>query len=66
MTITIHQVLAGAYRGRDLARRPMLTHASADGGDTALCGRVANLCDLAVAGPPTCKMCEKLASQETR
>ncbi len=46
--ITIHGVLAGAYAGKRVSRANTLTHASADGGSTALCKRVKedNLCDV--------------------
>ena len=57
--VTVHEVLAGAYRGKDNEERTRLTHASQDGGDTALCGRVqpGSLCDLILTTPPTCKRC---------
>lgn len=59
MTITVHGVLAGAYRGADISKRPLLTHASADGGETALCRKVkpGALCDLVEKGAPTCTVC---------
>ena len=62
MTITIHAVLAGAYRG-DL--RTTLTHASADDGRTALCKRIKewSLCDAVEPGPPTCPTCAKRAAK---
>ena len=71
--ITVHGVLAGAYRGnggRGMGPRdgaPTLSHASADGGRTALCGRVRedSLCDLEEEGAPTCSVCaKKLAKME--
>jgi hypothetical protein len=57
---TIHGVLAGAYLNRGKASlKTMLTHASIDGGRTALCGGVKEwaLCDEELAGPPTCERC---------
>jgi len=61
--VTVHGVLVGAYQN-SRGRRPAdvskaLTHASADGGETAICGRVkaGNLCDLVEPGPPTCQRC---------
>lgn len=61
MTITVHEVLAGAYRGKDIRERALLTHASIDDGVTALCRNVKRhaLCDEVVAGPPTCERCLK-------
>jgi hypothetical protein len=58
MKFTVHAVLAGAYRGKRTNLKAMLTHASL-GGDSAVCGRVAegSLCDLEEVGPPTCKSC---------
>lgn len=57
--MTVHGVLAGAYRGKRASLAAMLTHVSEDGGDTALLGCVApgNLCDVIEPGPPTCKKC---------
>lgn len=59
MTITYHGVLAGAYKGRDVSARTLLTHASTDGGVTALCKRVKvdSLCDAEEQGPATCPTC---------
>jgi hypothetical protein len=62
--VTVHGVLAGAYRGhnwRGVDVRVFLTHASADGGETALCGRVkaGSLCDQQVKGAPTCPVCAR-------
>lgn len=37
---TIHHVLAGAYKGGRQSLKATLTHASMDGGDTAVCGKV--------------------------
>jgi hypothetical protein len=58
--LTIHSVLAGAYKGRGVDAS-LLTHASADGGETALCGRARNLTDLGEGLPqdipPTCPPC---------
>lgn len=64
MPITIHGVLAGAYPGKVPDLRSTLTHASSDGGRTALCGRVKpdNLCDVEEPGPPTCARCAKRLS----
>ncbi len=63
---TVHGVLAGAYaaRGRGQSKievGTLLTHASADGGDTALCGRVreGSLCDLELDTAPTCPVCAR-------
>lgn len=59
--MTVHSVLAGAYRGCRTKLDVMLTHASNDGGSTAVCGKVAdgNLCDVEEPGPPTCKACAR-------
>jgi hypothetical protein len=56
MTITIHGVLAGAYKS---AAKSLLTHASVDGGVNAICKRVKeySLCDLVEEGSPTCPVC---------
>lgn len=56
MTYTVHPVLAGAYRG---GRKALLSHASVDGGLTAVCRRVKeyNLCDLQLDELPTCPEC---------
>lgn len=62
---TVHGVLAGAYAGRgrkgSIGEGPLLTHASADGGDTAVCGRVSegSLCDVEEEGAPTCPVCAR-------
>ncbi len=62
---TVHGVLAGAYAGRgrkgEIGSGPLLTHASADGGDTAVCGRVSegSLCDVEEEGAPTCPVCAR-------
>jgi hypothetical protein len=65
-TVTVHGVLAGAYaaRGRGqthIGSGPLLTHASADGGDTAMCGRVSegSLCDEVLDTAPTCPVCAR-------
>lgn len=57
--LTVHEVLAGAYLGKRAKLDAMLTHASADGGSTAVCGNVAegNLCDAQLPSRPTCKRC---------
>lgn len=59
--MTVHGVLAGAYRGNRKDLAVLLTHASADGGSTAVCGviRPGNLCDIKLPGPPTCKRCAR-------
>ena len=56
---TVHGVLAGAYKGRDISERALLRHASVNGGDTALCGTVKadSLCDMEEEGLPTCAKC---------
>lgn len=56
---TVHGVLAGAYRGKDIGERTLLTHASVDGGETALCRKVkaGALCDAVESGSPTCPLC---------
>ncbi len=61
-SITVHGVLAGAYKG---TARTFLTHASIDGGVTALCKRVKEdaLCDQLEDGPPTCPTCAARASK---
>lgn len=47
-TVTFHGVLAGAYKGKNVNERALLTHASVDGGITALCKKVKAdaLCDM--------------------
>lgn len=47
MKYTVHAVLAGAYRGRDISSRELLYHASTDEGSTAVCKTVKadSLCD---------------------
>ncbi len=59
--VTVHGVLAGAYRGADVSKRALLTHASKDGGETALCGKVKkwSLCDQEEDWPPTCATCAR-------
>lgn len=54
---TVHGVLAGAYRGRDISARALLLHASVDGSATSLCKRTANLCDAEEAGEVDCPEC---------
>lgn len=63
--ITVHLVLAGAYKGRSVSHRALLSHASIDGGRTALCRRVKEdaLCDLVEAGEPTCPTCKTRAAR---
>lgn len=65
MAITIHSVLAGAYRGKSVSARSLLTHASADGGTSALCKRVKvdTLCDVLEDGPATCPTCAARAAK---
>lgn len=60
--ITIHAVLAGAYKGKRASLKATLIHASCDGGDNALCGSVkqGNLCDeygTEPNTPVTCPTC---------
>lgn len=59
---TVHGVLAAAYK----TEASRLTHASADGGETALCKRVKNLADdVTLLGEPeivTCPICQKRAA----
>lgn len=57
---TVHGVLAGAYKGKDISGRTLLTHASTDGGVTAMCRKVKadSLCDLEETGLPTCPVCQ--------
>lgn len=64
VTITIHAVLAGAYKSFNTAKS-LLTHASIDGGLTALCKRVKedSLCDVEETGPATCPTCAKRAAK---
>lgn len=66
--LTVHAVLAGAYRGRKVSERALLTHASSDGGRTALCRRVQPdmLCDMVEDGPPTCPTCRARADRADR
>lgn len=65
MKTTVHGVLAGAYKGKITNQRSLLTHASIDGGVTALCKRVKadSLCDFEEAGPATCEICAKRAAK---
>lgn len=60
-TFTVHGVLAAAYKGKDVSQRSLLTHASTDGGISAVCRRVKedSLCDLQEDGPPTCPDCAR-------
>lgn len=60
--ITVHAVLAAAYGSNNPTAAQFargVTHASCDGGHTALCGRVraGNLCDDPEPAPPTCPRC---------
>ncbi len=56
---TVHGVLAGAYKGKDISARVLLNHASQDEGGSAICKRVPNLCDLVECDDVavTCPMC---------
>lgn len=56
---TVHFVLAGAYRGRDISERALLRHASQDESHTAVCKTVKadTLCDVVEDGPVTCPVC---------
>lgn len=66
--VTYHSVLAGAYRGKSVSHRPLLVHASIDGGQTALCRKVKDdaLCDMEEDGPATCPTCiAKLAKRRS-
>lgn len=58
-SITVHGVLAGAYKAGRLNLKALLTHASADEGMTSLCKRVKeySLCDAVEPGEPTCPTC---------
>lgn len=59
--MTVHEVLGGAYKGRRAKLDSLLTHASIDGGHTAICGGVAagNLCDVELPTAPTCGRCAR-------
>lgn len=68
MEMTIHHVLAGSYRGKRASLKATLTHASVDGGETALCGKVqaGNLCDVFGTEPGTeltCGGCKRAAAK---
>lgn len=63
------EVLAGAYKGRSVSRRVLLSHladVSLPGDAVALCGRAPNLVDAGGMGVggldarPTCPRCAKL------
>lgn len=56
---TVHGVLAGAYRGKDIGARALLNHASQDESGTAVCKTVkpGMLCDMPEDGPVTCPVC---------
>ncbi len=56
-TYTVHGVLAGAYRGRDVGTRALLSHASTDGGETALCKKARHLADAEPSGEVDCDAC---------
>lgn len=56
---TVHSVLAGAYKGKDLGERTLLRHASQDESSTAVCKKVKRdtLCDMVEDGEVTCPIC---------
>jgi hypothetical protein len=56
---TVHGVLAGAYRGKDISARALLRHASQDESYTAVCKTVKadTLCDMVEDGDVTCPVC---------
>lgn len=57
---TVHAVLAGCYKGTSVSNRPLLNHASIDGGVTALCKKVKtdSLCDMVEASESLdCPVC---------
>jgi hypothetical protein len=61
-TFEIVEVLAGAYRGRDIGERTLLTHVIVDGAEKSLCRKLdaGRLCDQAIDAPlPTCPVCAK-------
>lgn len=61
---TVHGVLAGAYKGKDISARTLLTHASQDETDSSVCKRAKNLCDVVESGPVTCPLClERIAKR---
>ena len=66
-TITVHAVLAGAYKGKSLKSRALLSHASDNEGVTALCGKVKadSLCDVHEE-ELTCPACIKAVARRTQ
>ena len=56
---TVHGVLAGAYKGKDIGQRTLLLHASQDEGRTSVCRRVREymLCDWKEDDDVTCPEC---------
>ncbi len=63
-TITTHDVLAGAYKGKRLSLAACLTHASVDGGRTVLCGKIKSdsICDVGEV-EITCPACKAKAAK---
>ena len=69
--LAVFDVLAGAYRGKAVEDRNLLTHAilvDAEGYPAApksLCGRISGerLCDVPVEGAPTCPLCAERAAR---
>lgn len=55
----VEGVLAGRYRGKDVAERPMITHAVLEGASKSLCGRVRaeDLAGWDEGGKPSCSTC---------
>jgi hypothetical protein len=66
MGFTVHGVLAGAYKGKDVAERALLLHVSEDGGATSLCRKVKadHLCDMQEDEMPTCPECLRRAGRK--
>lgn len=61
---TVHGVLAGAYKGKDISERALLNHASQDDSATAVCKTVRqySLCDMVEDDAVTCPTClERIA-----
>lgn len=56
---SVHGVLAGAYRGRDVSQRATLTHAIIVGEDKSLCRRIeaGRLAGYSDSPDPTCPEC---------
>jgi len=57
----VYGLLAGAYKGGRKSLKATLTHASTDGGNTALCGKVQeyNLCPDYEVAELTCPACTR-------